>query len=252
MNRRLPPGSIVGIFLINATAYSRDMMPRFLVLLLFLITAVCSPPLRSQERKLEPIDEARSDLSWAHFKNRLLEAVMKRDRKFVLGILDRDVRIGVDGVRGIAEFSKQWHLDADDSPLWRDLPVALFLGAAYVKRGQLPRELCAPYLLARWPRDMDPHAYGALISRDVLVKAAPSSDSQTVVSLSHVIVPVADWEVADTAPGHPQKWVKIKLKTGEGFVPEEQIRSPIEQVACFIKIGNGWRLTAFAPAGGSY
>ena len=226
------------------------MISRFVVLVLFLLIAICSPPLRSQERKLEPVDEATKDMSWAHFKNRLLDAVMKRDRKFVLGILDRNIRIGVDGVRGVDEFRKQWFLDADDSPLWRDLPSALFLGAAYMKRERGPRELCAPYLLAQWPRSLDPHAYGAIISRDALVKAAPSSDSPTLASLSYDIVPVADWEVADKATDFPQKWTRIKLKTGEGYVPEEQIRSPIEQVACFVKTENGWRMTAFAPAGG--
>jgi len=225
-------------------------MSRLTILLVVLVMATFSSPLRSQERKLEPVDEATRDLSWAHFKNRLLDAVMKRDRKFVLGILDRNVRIGVDGVRGVDEFRKQWHLDADDSPLWRDLPSALFLGAAYMKREGRPRELCAPYLLAQWPRSMDPHAYGAIIAKDALVKAAPSSDSPTLATLSYDIVPVADWEVADKAPDFPQKWTRVKLKTGEGYVPEEQIRSPIEQVACFVKTESGWRMTAFAPAGG--
>ena len=225
-------------------------MSRLTILLVVLVMATFSSPLRSQERKLEPVDEATRDLSWAHFKNRLLDAVMKRDRKFVLGILDRNVRIGVDGVRGVDEFRKQWHLDADDSPLWRDLPSALFLGAAYMKRERGPRELCAPYLLAQWPRSMDPHAYGAIIAKDALVKAAPSSDSPTLATLSYDIVPVADWEVADKAPDFPQKWTRVKLKTGEGYVPEEQIRSPIEQVACFVKTESGWRMTAFAPAGG--
>jgi hypothetical protein len=221
-------------------------------LLTILLVAAYAQPLHAQERKLEPVDEAVHDISWAHFKNRLLEAVMKRDRKFVLRILDRDVRVGVDRVGGIPEFRKQWALDAPDSPLWRELPGALYLGAAYVKRGNLPRELCTPYVLARWPRDMDPHAYGAIISREVLVKSGPSSDSQTLATLSHFIVPVADWEVPDKAPDFAQKWVKIRLKAGEGFVPEEQIRSPIEQVACFVKTGNRWRMTALAPAGGSY
>jgi hypothetical protein len=220
------------------------------LLLTLLVVAAFAQPLLAQERKLEPVDEATRDLSWAHFKNRLLDAVMKRDRKFVMGILDRSVRVGVDGVRGVEEFRKQWHLDADDSPLWRDLPSALFLGAAYMKREGRPRELCAPYLLAQWPRNMDPHAFGVVIAKDALVKAATSSESPTLVTLSYDIVPVADWEVADKAPDFPQKWTKVKLKSGEGYVPEEQIRSPIEQVACFIKTENGWRMTAFAPAGG--
>jgi hypothetical protein len=119
-----------------------------------------------------------------------------------------------------------------------------------MKREDRARELCAPYLLARWPRNMDPHAFGAIISKDALVKAAPSLVSPTIATLSYDIVPVADWEVADQASDYPQRWTKIKLKSGEGYVPEEQIRSPIEQVACFVRTENGWRMTAFAPAGG--
>jgi len=228
------------------------MMSRIIgcLLLAMLAGGAFAPFAHAQERKLAPADEAIGDLSWAYFKNRLLEALMKRDRKFVLSILDRNVRVGIDGARGVPEFSKQWHLDADDTRLWRELSAALFVGAAWLKRGQAPRELCAPYVLARWPRDLDPHAYGAVISRDALVKAAPSSESATLTTLSHDIVPVADWEVDDRAPGFPQKWVRIKLKAGEGFVPEEQIRSPIEYHACFVKTENGWRMTAFAPAGG--
>ena len=220
------------------------------ILLGTLIAAAMAVPSHAQERKLEPVDEAARDLSWAKFKNVLLDAVIRRDRKFIVSILDRNVRTGVDGAHGIAEFSKQWHLDAEDSPLWRDLPTALFLGAAYMKRERGPRELCTPYLLAQWPRNMDPHAYGAVISKDALVKAEPSSDSRTIATLSYDIVGVADWEVVDRAAGHPQKWVKVKLRGAEGFMPEEQIRSPIEQVACFINTEHGWRMTAFAPAGG--
>ncbi|MGH8622544.1 MAG: hypothetical protein ACRET3_10425 [Burkholderiales bacterium] len=228
------------------------MMRRYIkcLVLAALAGAVFIPSTHAQERRLEPVDEATRDLSWALFKNRLLDAVMRRDRKFVLSVLERNVRVGVDGARGITEFSRQWHLYADDSRLWRELASALFAGAAWLNRGPAPRELCAPYVLARWPRDLDPHAYGAIISRDALVKAAPSSDSQTLVTLAYDIVAVADWEVDDRAPDFPQKWVKIKFKTGEGYVPEEQIRSPIEYTACFVKTGNGWRMSAFAPAGG--
>ena len=228
------------------TQTTRSVCARWVAVL----ACIASVSAFGQERKLEPVDQALTDLSWLHFKNRLLDAVMKRDRKFVLGILDPNVRTGIDSGRGIAEFRKQWSLDAVDSPLWRELPAALFLGAAYVRRERGPQELCAPYVLARWPRNMDPHAFGAIITREVLVKAAPSSDSRTLATLSYEIVPVADWEVNDLAADFRQKWVKVRLKTGVGFVPEEQIRSPIEHIACFIKTREGWRMTALAPAGG--
>ncbi|HKA41817.1 MAG TPA: hypothetical protein VKF40_07500 [Burkholderiales bacterium] len=203
-----------------------------------------------QERKLEPVDEAAADPSWISFRNRLLNAVEKRDLKFVLSILDRNVRSSLNRQRGIPEFRKQWDVTAADSPLWRELKAALFLGSAYLKRDKGPRELCAPYLLAKWPQDLIPHDYGVIITRDVLVKAAPSSDAKTLQTLSYDIVAVTDWEVANQVPTEKQLWVKVQVKSGEGYVPEEQVRSAIEHSACFVKTESGWRMTGFAPAGG--
>lgn len=225
---------------------------RFLVRLLFLILvmAAYSPPLRSQERRLDPQDEAAKDASWASFKKRLLGATQKRDRKFVLSILDRGVRSGMEGGRGVAEFRKQWELDSDSSPLWQELAAVLVLPGAYHRPEQGPLELCVPYVSVRWPQDIDAFKGGAIIARDVLAKSSPSSASNTVATLSYDIVDVADWEVNDRDAGSRQKWVRIWLKSGIGYVPEEQIRSPIEHTACFVKGENGWRLVGFGPGGG--
>jgi hypothetical protein len=214
------------------------------------LLGIAAFPVTAQERKFELVDEAAGDASWVSFRTRLLNAVEKRDLKFVLGILDRNVRASIDGVRGVAGFRKAWDTGAADTPLWRELRAALFLGSAYLKRDKGPRELCAPYLLARWPYDLEPQDYGVIITKDVLVKAGPHADSQTLQTLSHDIVTVTDWEVVDKTPQNPQRWVKVTVKSGEGYVPEEQIRSPIEHSACFVKSEGGWRMTAFAPAGG--
>jgi hypothetical protein len=82
------------------------------------------------------------------------------------------------------------------------------------------------------------------------VQVEPSTASPALGTLSYDIVPVIDWEVDDKAADVKQKWVKIRYAKREGYIPEEQIRSPIEQAACFAKNANGWRMTAFAPAGG--
>src|SRR6185369_12685941 len=100
----------------------------------------------------------------------------------------------------------------------------LFLGSAYLPREKGEkgaRQLCAPYLLGRWPGEFDPHDYGLIVSRDVLVKAAPSNEAPTMQTLAYDIVAVTDWEVADKAAGAKQSWVKIRVKGGEGYVPEE-------------------------------
>ena len=205
----------------------------------------------AREMKLPPVDEGAKDASWVSFKNRLLNALATRDRKFVLGILDRNVRSGLDEQRGIEQFRQQWGLDDDDSPLWRQLPTALFLGGAFVKFENRPAEFCSPYVSVKWPEDIDAVGGGAIVAREALVKSAPFAEAETVATLNYDIVEVADWEVADQSPDTKQRWVKIKLKGQDAYVPEEQIRSPVEHTACFIKTTSGWRLIGFAPGGGN-
>lgn len=201
-------------------------------------------------RKLPLVDEAAGDASWQSFKKRLLVAIEKRDRTFVLSILDRNVRNQDVRTRGIPTFRKQWELDTADSPLWTELAAALQLGGAYMTRDKGQKEFCAPYLLAKWPFDLEPTDYGVIVAREALVQAEPSTSSASLGALSYDIVPVTDWEVDDKTRGAKQKWVRIRLGGRDGFVPEELIRSPIEHAACFVRGPNGWRMTAFAPAGG--
>lgn len=197
-----------------------------------------------------PTDEAASDMTWLRFKNRLVEAVQKRDRKYLLSILDPNIRNQLEGTRGVAEFRKQWDIDSSDTTLWRELGSALQHGAAFVKRDKGTPELCAPYLLAKWPPEFEPFDYGAIIARDSVVQSEPSATSPAIGSLSYHVVRVIDWEVDDKAGDAKQKWVRILHGEREGFVPEEHVRSPVEHAACFAKTPSGWKMTAFAPAGG--
>jgi hypothetical protein len=224
-------------------------MMRKLALCAFLLAAVPLAPLLAQEPRIEAVDEAARDLSWASFRAKLLTALEKRDRKFVLGVIDPKVRNGSDAPPGIAEFRRQWEFDSDSGVFWRQLPSTLSVGSAWFQRSNKQRELCAPYVLAKWPRDVDPSVYGAIATNEALVKAAPAWESATITRLSYQIVRVTDWEVPDIDPKFQQKWVRIRLlKEGTGYVPEEHIRSPIEHTACFVRAGNSWRLTVFGPA----
>ena len=196
-----------------------------------------------------PRDEGAVDQSWTRFRDQLLQAVQQRDRKFVLGIVDRNVRNGHERPRGIDEFIRQWDPDGEDSPLWRELPRALHLGAVYYRHEHMPRSLCAPYVLPQWPKNVDPHGHGAITARETSVRAEPSGSAQVLASLSYSIVRVTDWEVADSVADVKQKWVRIRVRDQDGYIPEEHIRSPIEHLACFRKSEAGWRLTSFLAAG---
>ena len=145
----------------------------------------------------------------------------------------------------MSEFRRRWDFDKDKSPLWDELRKALSLGGAFVKADRGQRRFCAPYVAAKWPTTHDPFEFGAITARDVLVKAEPSSDARTLGTVSHMVVKVEDWEVADKAPGFAQKWTRINLRDAPGYVPEEQIRSPIEHMACFSGDSGTWRLMSF-------
>lgn len=219
------------------------------ILLLAAVMIAAPAPALAQERRLALVDEAAKDGTWTSFRAGLVAALEKRDLEHVLGALHHDVRNGSDSPRGIEEFRAQWNLDASDSPFWRELAAALALGSAWFARDDRPRELCAPYLLAKWPQDVDPLENGVVTARAAQVRAGPSAKARTLATLAQVLVPVADWEVDDSDAGSKQKWVKIRLRGRDGYVAEEQMRSPIEHTACFVKTGDGWRLTVFGPAG---
>jgi hypothetical protein len=214
-----------------------------------LIAAFGAVPAAAQQRKLPPVDEAAGDVSWLRFKKQLIGAIEKRDMKFLISILDKNVRNQDERTRGIAHFRKQWELDTADTTVWRELAAALQLGGAYITRNKR-REFCVPYLLGRWPDDIAPVDHAVAIARDAPVLSEPSASSPAIGSLSYDIVYVSDWEIDDKAPDAKQKWVKIRYMDRDGYLAEEQVRSPIEHAACFVKSGNAWRMTGFAPAGG--
>ncbi len=202
-------------------------------------------PARAQEMRFAPVDENATNLDWLGYKNRLVEALEARNRKTVLAAIDPDVDNGPEQKRGLEEFRRRWDFDDDKSRLWDELRKAVELGGAYVKNEKGNTHFCAPYVAAKWPTSIDPFGFGAIVSTDVLVKAEPSSEARTLATLTHEVVKVDDWEVADKTPGFPQKWTRIALSDASGYVPEQQIRSPIEHMACFAAQGGQWRLVSF-------
>ena len=196
----------------------------------------------AQELKLAPVDEGATDATWPRFKARLLDALAQRDRQFILGIVDRKIR-NMSGPDGADVFKKLWEPQSAQSPLWTELPKLLFLGGVFVKRDKNVVEFCAPYVHYKWPEGASVDTSGAIIAKETLLKARPATNSATLLTLSYDLVEVIDWEVADEQKDERQKWIKLKTKTGEGYVPEEHVRSPLEYRACFANNGARWRMT---------
>lgn len=191
--------------------------------------------------RLQPADDAAADPSWSRFRARLIEALLRRDQKFIGEIVDRNVR-NISGINGVAEFRKLWEPGSADSPLWDELPRLLFLGSAAVKQGKAS-EACAPYVYYKWPADAPNDANAAVIAREALVKARPSVAAPSLQTLSYDLINVTDWEVADEAKDGKQVWVALRMASVTGYLPQEQVRSPLEYHACFAKRDGAWRLT---------
>ena len=196
----------------------------------------------AQDLKLAPVDEGANNATWPRFKARLIDALARHDQQFVLDIVDRNIR-NTSGTDGVVEFKKLWEPQAADSALWAELKKLLFLGGVFVKRDKNVTEFCAPYVYYKWPDDSG-GASGAVIARETLLKAQPAINAVTLGTLSYDLVSVVDWEVADDNKESAQKWVRLKAKAGEGYVPEEHVRSPLEYRACFVSSGARWRMTA--------
>jgi hypothetical protein len=195
----------------------------------------------AQPVKLAPVDELAADASWTRFRARLIDALLKRDQKFLLGIVDKNVR-NISGNDGIVEFRKLWELNSAESPVWSELPKVLFLGSAHAKHEKVA-EVCAPYVYYKWPANAPDDANAAVIAREALLKAAPSNTSFTLQTLSYDLISVADWEFADENKDSKQLWVSVRTAAGTGYLPGEQVRSPLEYRACFAKRDGNWRLT---------
>jgi len=212
--------------------------------------AALPAPLMAQERPLPLVDEAQSDGSWTSFRAALQSAVDRRDLEAVLGMVSPEVSNGPDSPRGVGEFRVQWFLNGGETPFWRELGKALALGSAWLVMENKPKRLCAPYLLAKWPTDLDPFTNGLIAVRDAPIRAGPSDQAQVLGTGSFVLVTVTAWELSDSDSAASRKWVKIRFQGRDAFVAEEHMRSPIEHAACFVKTELGWRLTSFGPAGG--
>jgi len=213
----------------------------------------------AQTERLPPVDAGISDASWVQFHKRLVTAVEQRDLKFLLSILDPKIRNSFEKPDGVKSFVEQWELEpakAKDSPLWNEMRTMLRFGAAPVESAAGERLLCLPYVAVTWPPTVDPFLYAAVVIADAPVFEKPSTQAQIITTLSHQTVGVEDWDLDDANPKAPQRWVRVVLKTGVGYMASEHIRSAMEARACFtrsrgkVATAGPWRMVSFTVGGG--
>jgi len=220
--------------------------------LITLLSPVFSGRVAAQELKLYPVDEASRDVSFKRFRDRLIAALKRRDRKFLLSSLHPNIRNSFGGDGGVREFVEMWNLNSRTSKVWSELLTVLSMGGSfYQEAGRKTFE--APYVSSRWasiskklPGGGDEFSYSAIIGENVPIYSRPVAAAPPLAFLSYDVVEVDHDRSVFDSNLEELRWVKIKtLKGQEGFVHPDRIRSAAGQRAYFIKLRGKWVMSAF-------
>jgi hypothetical protein len=198
-------------------------------LLAALLLLTASPPLT----RLPPVDRCAADSSFSRFRADLVDAIARRDRDHVLGILADDVMVDFGGGHGRAAFIEHWALDRpEESRLWTELGQILRLGCTIEGA-----TASAPSLTNQLPADRDAFMTLLAVKPGAALREAPSETSPVIRRL--------DWDLLTLAPkGAVEGWFPILLEDGgTGYVRWEHVRSPVDYRAVFSKQDGRWKVT---------
>lgn len=200
----------------------------------------------AQERYLRPIDEGKNDASFNAFREKLISAVKRRDTKYLVSILDRNVKASFGGDDGIEDFKKFWKIDSPDTKLWDELLKVLTNGGKFSREGSNIL-FSAPYIYSHFPEELDWFEYQVIFGSNVNLRAKPDAQAETIARLSYNIVKVDFLKsVADPKDETRFVWMRIETLGGKsGFVKAELVRSPVDFRAIFEKKNGRWKLISF-------
>jgi len=215
---------------------------RAFLFLFFVIFGFCN--LSAQERFLMPADEAKNDASFFVFRTKLIEAAKKRDAKYVLSILDRNITNNFGGDGGIEDFKDLWKIHRSDSEFWREFLLVITNGGKFNNEDNR-KIFYAPYTFASFPDDLDSFTFSVIFGDKVNVRSSADAKSPVVGSLSYNIVEILK-TIREENNAEKISWYKIKTLGGKtGFVKAEFARSPTDYRAGFEKKNGKWKMTAF-------
>jgi hypothetical protein len=218
-----------------------------LLLLCFIVFCFIAIPAQ-QERFVKPVDEAKNDASFFAFRTKLIDAAKRRDAKYVLSIVDKDIKNGFAGNDGAAEFKKQWNPASPNSKFWDEFTTVITNGGAFDKESDSKTALfVAPYTFSGFPGDLDAFDYSSIFGNNVNLRAAPNANSKSLARLSYNVVKV-DYQNSVKKSGSRDEyaWLKVETLGGEsGFVSAEFVRGPIDYRAGFEKKNGGWKMVFF-------
>lgn len=193
--------------------------------------------------RLYPRDEARQDRSFLAFRRQLMTAVRKKDREYLLRVLDPKILVNFGGGQGIGAFQEEWNLKSPGTPIWDTLADVLTHGGEFYQEGSV-RGFAAPYTSSAFPDELDAFEYLCVIGANIPLRSQPDERAPIVTRLSYDLVRLAN-PAAGFGPTE-KPWVQVTTDSGRrGYLPRRWVRSPIGYRATFEKRGGRWQMTTF-------
>ena len=202
---------------------------------------------KSEQSKRYPFDEGTNNPDFATFREKLYEATIQKDIKFLSEIIHLDIKFSFGAENGKTDFLKSWQLDKkpNESMFWKELETILSLGGAFWD--ETKNSFCAPYVFMLDDID-DPYNQAVIVGEKVRLREQPNSNAKITSSLSWDLVEFVDQEdfVEETINGETHPWKKIKTSTNQvGYVFAKYIRSPIDFRAGFSNKEGQWMMDLF-------
>lgn len=216
---------------------------KFFLFFFFIVFGVVNFP--AQERYVKFVDEAKKDASFLAFRTKLVEAAKKRDAKYILSIIDRDIKNSFGGNDGIEEFKKTWKISSPTSDFWNEFLPVITGGGKFTEGEENVKLFFAPYSFNSFPDDLDAFSYSVIFGNKVNMRSKADMNSSVVASLSYNVVEIVN-SVKANKNAKKVSWYEVKTLGGKrGFVKAEFVRSPIDYRAGFEKQNGKWMMTAF-------
>src|ERR1041384_1016151 len=137
------------------------------IFFLFILTAAISSTSFAQERYVKPADEAKKDPSFFAFREKLIAAAKKKDSKYLLSIVDPDIKNGFGGDDGIKEFTSRWDFGGpDNDDFWDEFLPVITNGGSFLKTNG-NSIFFAPYVFNAFPEDLDVFKYRVITGKNV-------------------------------------------------------------------------------------
>jgi hypothetical protein len=227
-----------------------------LVIVVFILTL---PFCLWGQNKLYPKNEVYKDSSLTDFICKLQYAIFKKDKNFLLSVVDKNVKNSFGGDDGIEEFKQMWQLDSSNSSVWFYLSKLISMGgtfSSYKTDTISPTSFVFPYVFNMdLPSDtLDFFWIMAVTATNVNVREKPEKNSKLLGQLSYDIVTVDDEK--SHPPFHGKKlqnatyyvekeWYYVTTldKKLSGYVYWEYLWSPIDYRLFLDKINGQWKIT---------